>query len=74
MPKMFREDAVSGMLLVGAAPPEVLCSFATSSAPTVLVDNQSDATDCVVSDNFGGALKATAHLIGSGASPDRVCA
>ncbi len=63
LPKMFHEDAVSGMLLVGAAPPEVLRRFTTSSLPAVLVDNQSDATDCVVSDNFGGVLKATAHLI-----------
>ncbi len=62
MPKMFRDDAVAGMMLIGAALPEVLHRFTLSSVPTVLVDNQADGADCIVSDGFGGGLAATKRL------------
>ncbi len=68
MPKMFREQAVAGMLLVGAALPEVLAAYNGYLPPSVLVDNYdpSGGRDCVFSDGFGGAWEATRFLIGLG--------
>ena len=40
MPKMFREQSVAGMLLVGAALPEVLAAYDSYLPPSVLVDNR----------------------------------
>lgn len=64
LPKMLREDAVAGMLLVGAAPPEVLAPL-RDSGTMVLVDNQdrNNAYDVVLSDDFGGGYAATRYLI-----------
>ncbi len=68
MPKMFRDQAVAGMLLVGAAPPDVLDAYDAHLPQSVLVDNR-DATgrhDCVLSDGFDGVLEATRYLLGLG--------
>ncbi len=66
-PKILRESAVGGILLVGAAPNDVLEGL-EYSLPVVLVDNR-DADiryDSVMSDGFGGGFAATQHLIGLG--------
>lgn len=67
LPKMLREDAVAGMLLVGAAPSEVLAPL-QHIAPIVLVDNKdgNDQHDTVLSDDFGGMFELTRHLLGLG--------
>ena len=68
MPQMFREQAVAGMLLVGAALPGVLETFADHLPPSVLVDNW-DAHgrhDCLLTDGFGGVLAATRYLLDLG--------
>lgn len=64
LPKMLREEAVAGMLLVGAAPKEILEPL-RGELPSVLVDNQDGLGryDTIVSDNFGGSFRATRHLI-----------
>jgi len=68
MPKMSRDQTVSGTLLVGAAPSQVLRMFMDQTAAAVLVDNQAldSDFDCVVSDGFGGMYTATKHLLDLG--------
>jgi DNA-binding LacI/PurR family transcriptional regulator len=65
MPKMFREQSVAGMLLVGAALPEVLAAYDPYLSPAVLVDNRDPLGrhDCILSDGFGGMLSATQYLL-----------
>ena len=65
VPKMFREQAVSGTLLVGAALPDVLDSYAAHLPHSVLVDNWDEAGrhDSVLSDGFNGAYQGTVHLL-----------
>ncbi len=65
MPRMSREQAVAGTLLVGAALPDVLKAFDSPRHPSVLLDNCNPRGhhDCVLSDGFGGALAATQHLL-----------
>lgn len=68
LPKMVREQAIAGMLLVGTADPEILTAFLEHVPQIVLVDNR-DATgkhDCIVSDGLGGSLEATRYLFGLG--------
>ena len=70
LPKMVREQAVAGMLLVGigADETEILTSFSQYIPQIVLVDNH-DATgrfDCVLSDGAGGGLAATRQLFQMG--------
>ncbi|BDI31618.1 LacI family transcriptional regulator [Capsulimonas corticalis] len=68
MPKMFREQSVAGMLLVGAALPDILAAYDSHLPPSVLVDNRdtSGRHDCILSDGFGGMLAATQHLLDLG--------
>jgi len=64
LPKMVRDQAVSGMLLVGTADPEILDMFSAQIAQIVLVDNR-DAHgkfDGIVSDGFRGATEAVNYL------------
>ena len=64
MPRMSREQAVAGMLLVGAAPEGVLGVFRGQIGPAVLVDNQAACgQDMVISDGFEGMLEATRYLV-----------
>jgi len=64
MPRMSREQAVAGTLLVGAAPERVLEIFRSQIGPAILVDNQASiGQDMVISDGFGGMLEATKYLI-----------
>lgn len=65
MPRMFREGAVAGTLLVGAALPDVLAAYDTPHCPCVLLDNRSEFLnhDSILSDGFGGAMLATRHLL-----------
>jgi LacI family transcriptional regulator len=67
MPQMWREQAVAGMLLVGAALPEVLADFDTD-LPAVLVDNHDETGrhDCIVTGSFEGMRTATRHLLSLG--------
>lgn len=69
-PKMVRERAVAGMLLVGIGADEthILDSFSQYIPQIVLVDNH-DATgrfDCVLSDGAGGGFQATRSLFERG--------
>jgi LacI family transcriptional regulator len=67
LPKMLREDAVAGMLLVGAAPPEVLAPL-QDIVPLVLVDNEykTGLHDSILADDFNGAMAAIRYLIALG--------
>ena len=68
LPKMVRDQTISGMLLVGTADPGVLAAFLERVPQIVLVDGR-DPTgrhDCIVSDGLGGALTATRYLFGLG--------
>ena len=65
MPRMYREQAVAGTLLVGAASPEVLAAFDSPVRPCVLLDNRDRDGQChdsVMSDGFGGAMLAAARI------------
>lgn len=65
LPKMIREQAVAGMLLVGTADPEILTAFMEQVSQIVLVDHR-DSTgqhDCILSDGFRGMLMATRYLL-----------
>jgi LacI family transcriptional regulator len=64
LPKMLRENAVAGALLVGAAPVDVLAPL-EGLLPLVLVDNKDQHRRCdtIMSDGFGGAFEATHHLL-----------
>ncbi len=64
-PRMVRERAVGGMLLVGVAAPPVLTAFAEHISEIVLVDHHYDncPLESIISDSFGGAHAATRHLI-----------
>jgi len=68
MPKMSREQAVTGALLVGAAPRHVISEFVDQLPSTVLVDNKLPgiSLDSVMSDGFGGMLEATRYLLDLG--------
>ena len=68
VPKMFREQAVAGTLLVGAALPDVLDAYAEHLPVSVLVDNcdTKGRHDCILSDGFDGVRCATDYLIGLG--------
>ena len=68
LPRMIREQAVSGMLLVGTADPEILTAFLEHVPQIVLVDNR-DGTgrhDCIVSDGIAGAALSTKYLFDLG--------
>src|SRR5579883_1478401 len=67
LPKMMREDAVAGMLLVGAAPREVFAQL-LNTVPCVFVDNQDtdEIYDSVMSDDFSGGFAATQYLLSLG--------
>jgi LacI family transcriptional regulator len=64
LPQMWREQAVAGMLLVGAAIPEVLAAYGFQ-LPAVLVDNRDEcgSHDCITTGSFDGAMTITRHLI-----------
>ena len=68
LPKMVREQTVSGMLLVGTAEPEILALFSENVPQIILVDyrDPTNRHDCILSDGLGGALAATKYLFGLG--------
>lgn len=68
MPKMFQEQSVTGMLLVGAALPKVMEAYEPFLPVSVVVDNRDAAGrhDCILSDGFGGISAVTRYLIGLG--------
>lgn len=68
VPKMFREQAVAGALLVGAALPDVLEAYVEHLPQSVLVDNchSTGLHDCILSDGFDGAFQSARYLIGLG--------
>lgn len=64
LPRMIEEKAVSGLLLVGAADPEILRVF-IDAVPTLVVVDHRDPTgehDCIVSDGFSGTYQVVEHL------------
>lgn len=65
LPRMIVERTVGGILLVGAVNRTIVDKFAVYIPKVVLVDNLDElgAYESVVSDGFGGGLKATRHLI-----------
>jgi len=65
IPKMIRDQAIGGMLLVGTADPEVLETFAGHVPNIILVDNRDETGkyECVLSDGFHGAYTATRYLL-----------
>lgn len=68
LPKMVREQAVAGMLLVGTADPEILSAFLERVPQIVLVDHR-DPTgrhDCVITDGLAGAMDAVHYLFALG--------
>ncbi|HVK06731.1 MAG TPA: LacI family DNA-binding transcriptional regulator [Armatimonadaceae bacterium] len=68
IPRMILEQAVGGLLLVGAADRGALELFARHVSDIVLVDNLDNVEpfESVVSDGFGGAHAATRYLLGLG--------
>ena len=68
LPKMVREQTVSGMLLVGTADPEILGVFLERIPQIVLVDHRDPTCghDCIISDGVGGAVEATQYLFALG--------
>ncbi|BDI31211.1 LacI family transcriptional regulator [Capsulimonas corticalis] len=68
LPPMVREQAVAGMLLVGAADADILETFVQYVPHIVLLDNRDirGRHDSVFSDGFGGAYEATKHLLDLG--------
>lgn len=66
LPKMVSQRAVDGMLLVGAADNEdALAIFSQYVPHIVLLDNRDPQGkyECVISDDFGGAYRATQFLL-----------
>ena len=65
IPKMIRQRAVGGILLVGTTDPTILATFAQHIPKIVLVDNRDETNmyESVVSDGFGGAYEATRYLL-----------
>ncbi|MDR3708356.1 MAG: LacI family DNA-binding transcriptional regulator [Capsulimonadaceae bacterium] len=64
MPAMISSGALSGLLLVGAAPPHVLGFYSSAAKHIVNVDHIDPAGehDGVLSDGIGGANMALEHL------------
>lgn len=65
LPRMVRERAVGGILLVGTADPDLLAAYAERVPHLLLLDHRdlSGRYDSVVSDGFGGAYAAARRLI-----------
>lgn len=65
LPSMVEEQAVAGLLLVGAADRQITDRFADKISNIVFIDHRdpSERYDSVLSDNFGGAREATDYLI-----------
>jgi len=68
LPQMVREQAVAGLLLVGAADADIIESFIPHVRNIVLLDNRDvqGQHDSVFSDSFGGSYEATKHLLDLG--------
>jgi DNA-binding LacI/PurR family transcriptional regulator len=70
LPKMVRDNAIAGMLLVGlgADNVEIVKSFSSHIPQLVIVDNHDPTAqyDCVLSDGAGGVHAATQHLFETG--------
>ena len=68
VPKMFRDQAVAGTLLVGAALPDVLEAYAAHLPQSVVIDNRdgNGRHDCILSDGFDGTFQATRSLLAMG--------
>lgn len=66
--KFIRERSVDGVLFVSQLPGEMINATRELMLPIVLVDDQREGLDVdyVLSDNRGGAFKATQHLIEKG--------
>ena len=68
MPRIFQDQAVTGMLLVGAALPEVMEAYEPYLPISIVVDNRDAAGrhDCILSDGFEGIAVVTRYLVGLG--------
>lgn len=69
LPAMVGDERISGIVLVGALPREIVNTLAeTARVPIVLVDNcyPDWAWDSVMTDNLRGGYLATQHLISAG--------
>ncbi|HEX5323189.1 MAG TPA: LacI family DNA-binding transcriptional regulator [Capsulimonadaceae bacterium] len=68
LPALMRDSALAGSLLVGETNAKMVSNFEDKLENIVFVDTHdpSGRYDCVVSDNFGGALDAINYLIGLG--------
>ncbi|MBC8141608.1 MAG: LacI family DNA-binding transcriptional regulator [Armatimonadetes bacterium] len=64
-PRMIRERAIEGMLLVGRADTEVLGKFAQNVSEIILVDyyDKDNGFEGIISDSFGGAYEITRYLV-----------
>ena len=67
-PRMIRDRAIQGMLLVGRADNEVLGMFAQNVSEIVLVDHydKESGLEGIISDSFGGAYETTQYLVALG--------
>ena len=65
LPEVVRAARVDGILLVGPATEATVVALQSAERPLVLVENcvPSEQVDAVVSDSFGGARAAVAHLV-----------
>ena len=65
LPEAVRTARVDGILLVGPATEATARALLGAERPLVLVDNcvPTERIDAVLSDNFGGARSAVAHLV-----------
>lgn len=68
LPGFVRDGKVDGCLVLGVegAGVEALVTRMNATVPVVCVDREHPEVDCVVRDNFRGALVATSHLVGAG--------
>ncbi len=68
MPEMISDSKIGGFIIVGNLPQEYMAMLKTHNLPIVAIDNQYPGleTDCVMTDNLGGAFNAVNYLIDRG--------
>ena len=68
VPACIENKKVSGVIVIGKIPDEILGILKTYHLPVVLVDyiSYQESTDCIVTDNRAGTFKMTKYLIQNG--------
>lgn len=70
LPTFVRDGKVDGLLVMGLETEAInrLLSLTGKTVPIVSIDKEHSDTDCVIRDNFRGAVTATNHLLAKGCS------